>query len=405
MGRVLYISQYVVTPDQPGGVRHWRHVRALADAGHDVTVITSKVLHTTREAPEEFAGRRAVRRTEHGIEVIRAYSSTGYGNDARSRAANHASFATYALPAALRTARPDVVLASSPPLTVGVLGALVSRLRRTRFILEVRDLWPESALATGLLTDPKAIAVMDRMAGYCYGRADRVIALTEGIEHGVVAAGVPPSAVTLITNGIDPPDNPIDPAVVDLPVGPDVFVAMFVGQHGTYSSLFTVLEAAARLGADPQIHVALVGDGDRKPDLIARATQLGLTNTSFSGPIPKRDVPAWLDRADACLLTYQDAPLFGGALPNKLFDYMGAGKPIIAAIPDGEAARAVRAAGCGIVTPAEDPDALADAIRALAGDRDRARHMGAAGPDYVHAHHNRRELSARFVQVVESLLP
>ena len=206
MGRILYISQYVVTPDQPGGVRHWRHVRALADAGHDVTVITSKVLHTTREAPEEFAGRRTVRRTEDGIEVLRAYSSTGYGNDARSRAANHSSFSAYAFPAAMRTARPDVVLGSSPPLTVGVLGGLVSQLRRTRFILEVRDLWPESALATGLLTNPKAIAVMDRMARYCYSRADRVIALTEGIRDGVIAAGVPERAVTLITNGIDPPD-------------------------------------------------------------------------------------------------------------------------------------------------------------------------------------------------------
>ncbi len=405
MGRILYISQYVVTPDQPGGVRHWRHVRALADAGHDVTVITSKVLHTTREAPEEFAGRRTIRRSEDGIDVLRAYSSTGYGNDARSRAANHMSFSAYAFPAAMRTARPDLVLASSPPLTVGVLGGLVSRLRRTRFILEVRDLWPESALATGLLTNPRAIGVLDRMANYCYQRADRVIALTEGIRDGVVAAGVSSSAVTLITNGIDPPDTPIDPDVVNLPVGPDTFVAMFIGQHGTYSSLFTVLEAASLLGSDSRIHIALVGDGDRKADLMERAAQLGLANVSFSGPIPKRDVPSWLARADACLLTYQDAPLFGGALPNKLFDYMGAGRPILAAVPDGEAARAVRQAGCGILTPAEDAPALAAALQTLANDREAARQMGAAGVAYVYEHHDRRELAARFVQVVESVLP
>ena len=404
MGRVLYISQYVVTPDQPGGVRHWRHVRALADAGHDVTVITSKVLHTTREAPDEFAGRRADRRVEDGIEVIRAYSSTGYSNDAKSRAANHLSFSTYALPAAMRTRRPDVVLGSSPPLTVGVLGGLVAQLRRTRFILEVRDLWPESALATGLLTDPRAIAIMDRMAKYCYSRADRVIALTEGIRDGAIDAGVAPNAVALITNGIDPPDAPIDPGVVDLPVGPEVFVAMFVGQHGTYSSLFTVLDAAKQVVNDRRIHIALVGDGDRKQDLVDAARGHGLDNVSFSGPIPKRDVPSWLARADACLLTYQDAPLFGGAMPNKLFDYMGAGRPILAAIPDGEAARAIRAAGCGIVTPAEDADALADALVTLADDPDAARAMGANGVDYVQTHHSRRELAARFVGVVESVL-
>jgi glycosyltransferase involved in cell wall biosynthesis len=282
---------------------------------------------------------------------------------------------------------------------------VVSRLRHTRFILEVRDLWPESALATGLLTNATAIAAMDRMARYCYARADWVIALTEGIRDGVIGAGVPANAVTLITNGIDPPDGPVDPSVVRLPVGPDTFVAMFVGQHGTYSSLFTVLEAAVRLSSDPRIHIALIGDGDRKAELMARAVELGLTNVSFAGPIPKRDVPSWLARADACLLTYQDAPLFGGAMPNKLFDYMGAGRPILAAVPDGEAARAVRAANCGIVTPAEDPDALAAALLTLAGDRQRARAMGAAGSEYVQTHYNRRELAARFVQVVESLLP
>src|ERR1019366_1201132 len=99
-------------------------------------------------------------------------------------------------------------------------------------------------------------------------------------------------------------------------------------------ALFTVLEAASLLRSDRQIHIALVGDGDRKAELIERAAQLELTNVSFSGPIPKRDVPSWRARADACLLPYQDAPLFGGALPNKLFDYMGAGRPILAAVPD-----------------------------------------------------------------------
>jgi glycosyltransferase involved in cell wall biosynthesis len=197
----------------------------------------------------------------------------------------------------------------------------------------------------------------------------------------------------------------MDPSVVSLPVGPDIFVAMFVGQHGTYSALVTVLEAASLLRSDRQIHIALVGDGDRKADLIERAAQLELTNVSFSGPIPKRDVPSWLARADACLLTYQDAPLFGGALPNKLFDYMGAGRPIVAAVPAGEAARAVGQAGCGIVTPAEDAPALAAALQTLAGDREAARAMGAAGVAWVHTHHDRRELAARFVQVVESLLP
>ena len=404
MARVLYVSQYFVSGDQPGGVRHWQHCRALARAGHEVTVVTSYVQHKERTIPEEYRGRRIVRSEEDGLDVVRTYSTPGYGRDLRSRLSNYGTFALWSLIAELRLPRPDVVVASSPSLPAAAAAAGVAKGRRSRFLLEVRDLWPDSAVAMGLVTNPRVIGAARRMEHYCYRRADRIVALTEGIRDGVVGSGVVPAGrVSLITNGVDLDVVP-DPAhPAQLPVPDDAFVAMFVGAHGTYSSLETVLGAADLLRGDPSIQVVLVGGGDRKPALVEQAAELGLPNVTFVDPVPKRQVPAFLARADLCLLPYQDRELFAGALPNKVFDYLAASRPILAAAPAGELTRLVDHAACGWNVPPEDPSAMADAIRRAAADPAAARARGEAGRAYALEHYDRAALAARFVALVDDL--
>jgi colanic acid biosynthesis glycosyl transferase WcaI len=392
-----------VNADQPGGVRHWQHTRALARAGHDVTVVTSYVQHKERTIPERYRGRRMVHDVEDGIDVWRTYSTPGYGRDLRSRISSYGTFAWWSALAGLRSPRPDVVVASSPSLPSAAAAAALARARRARFVLEVRDLFPDSAIAMGLLTDPRIIAVSRRLERFCYARADRIVALTEGIRDGIVARGVPAGKVELITNGVDLEIGADAAPTPAAPVPDDAFVAMYVGAHGTYSSLGTVLDAADRLRGDRDTRVVLVGGGDRKPALVEEARDRGLANVAFVDPVPKREVPAWLARADACLLPYQDKPLFAGALPNKAFDYLGAGRPIIAAAPAGELTRMVERAACGVAVPPEDGDALAGAIRTLAADRGEARRMGERGRAYALEHYDRARLAARFVALVESV--
>jgi glycosyltransferase involved in cell wall biosynthesis len=402
VSRVLYISQYFVSADQPGGVRHWQHTRALARAGHRVSVVTSYVQHKERTVPERYRGRRIVHEVEDGIDVWRTYSTPGYGRDLRSRLASYGTFAWWAALAGLRTPRPDVVVASSPSLPSAAAAAALARVRGARFLLEVRDLWPDSAIAMGLVRDRRTIALARALERFCYARADRIVALTEGIRDGMIAQGVSPAKITLITNGVDLEiGNGAAPAPAPVPDG--AFVAMYVGAHGTYSSLETVLEAAARLSDAPEVRLVLVGNGDRKPALVDEARRRGLGNVAFVDPVPKREVPAWLARADACLLPYQDRALFAGALPNKAFDYLGAARPIVAAAPAGELTRLVERAGCGIAVPPEDGGALAGAIRVLAGDRAAARRMGERGRRHALEHYDRTVLAARFVATVESL--
>jgi glycosyltransferase involved in cell wall biosynthesis len=404
MARVLYVSQYFVSGDQPGGVRHWQHCRALARAGHDVTVVTSYVQHKERTIPEEYRGRRIVRSTEDGLDVVRTYSTPGYGRDLRSRLSNYGTFALWSLIAELRLPRPDVVVASSPSLPAAAAAAAVARARRSRFLLEVRDLWPDSAVAMGLVANPRVINAARRMEHYCYRRADRIVALTEGIRDGIIASGVVPAGrVSLITNGVDLDVVPDPAAPADVPVRDDAFVAMFVGAHGTYSSLETVLGAADRLRDDPGIQVVLVGGGDRKPALEQQAAEMGLPNVTFIDPVPKRQVPAYLARAGLCLLPYQDRALFAGALPNKVFDYLAAGRPILASAPVGELTRLVDATGCGWNVAPEDPAAMATAIREAAADPAGARRRGEQGREYALAHYDRRALAARFVSLVDDL--
>jgi glycosyltransferase involved in cell wall biosynthesis len=403
VSRVLYVSQYFVRADQPGGVRHWQHTRALARAGHQVHVVTSYVQHKERTVPDRYRGRRVVHEVEDGIDVWRTYSTPGYGRDLRSRLASYGTFAWWAAIAALRAPRPDVVVASSPSLPSAAAAAAIARLRGARFLLEVRDLWPDSAIAMGLIRDRRAIAAARALERFCYARADRIVALTEGIRDGIVAQGVPPGRIVLITNGVDLEMTANGAGPAPAPVPADAFVAMYVGAHGTYSSLETVLDAAARLEDAPGVRLVLVGNGDRKPALVAEARRRGLANVAFVDPVPKREVPSWLARADACLLPYQDRPLFAGALPNKAFDYLGAGRPIVAAAPPGELTRLVERARCGIAVPPEDGAALAGAIRTLAADREAARRMGEAGRRHALEHYDRAALAARFVATVESL--
>ncbi len=399
--KVLYVSQYFVRGDQPGGVRHWQHTRALAERGHRVHVVTSYVQHKERHVPQEFAGRRIVRRDEDDMVVWRTYATPGYGVDLRSRLANYVSFAFWAFLAGLRAHRPAVVVASSPSLPAAVGAAVVALVKRAAFVLEVRDLWPGSAVAMGLVRPGSAIHRIARaLEWFCYRRATHIIALTDGIRDGVIAAGVPADRVTLITNGVDIASERV--AAPQVPVPDDAFVAMYVGAHGTYSSLGTVLDAAEALRGDGAIRFVLVGGGDQKTALQDDAARRGLDNVTFVDPVPKRDVPGWLARADVCLLPYQDRELFAGALPNKTFDYMGAGKPIVAAVPAGELSRLVVTAGCGVAIPPEDPAAMTRAIRALADDPDHGRAMGAAGAEFVRAHYDRRRLAERFVTVVEA---
>jgi glycosyltransferase involved in cell wall biosynthesis len=271
------------------------------------------------------------------------------------------------------------------------------------FVFEVRDLWPEFAIAVGVLRNRLLIRLSLWLEGFLYRRAEALVVNSPGfIEHVMRRGG---RHVHLIPNGVD----------VDMfrsAEGGRVFrqehglangfVVLYAGAHGLSNDLGIVLEAASRLRSHPEIAFVLLGDGKEKPGLMARAAAEELTNIHFVAPLPKREMAEALAAADAGLAILKPLAAYRTTYPNKVFDYMAAGKPTILAI-DGVIRQVVEEADAGVFVPPGDAEALAEAILRLAADGEACRRMGVAARRAVERSFDRRQLAAQLLQVMEEV--
>ena len=246
-------------------------------------------------------------------------------------------------------------------------------LKRARFVFEVRDLWPESAVVAGVLRRGLFVRLIEQVERFLYARADTLVALSAGIQAGIIERGGPAGKIVLVPNGMDDwmVDMPIEP-IANFPLDTEQhFVCTYIGALGRWNSLETLLEAAKILEGS-RVRFLIVGDGDHRDELRRHAARLGLTNTVFHGPVPKNQVLGYLAASDVCVLCTWPHPFLGTVLQNKIFDYMAASRPIVAAV-HGELAALIETADCGWVVSPGAPDALAricldlastDAVRA-----------------------------------------
>lgn len=401
---VAYFVQYFNRPDEPGGSRAYQFARAWTRAGHRVTVVSGAVNHKTLAVPARYRRRGWVVEHEDGLRIVRCWSYAGIRGSFRKRLLNFGSYAaTAALAGLALRPRPDVVYASSTPLTVGLPGWITAAARRVPFVFELRDLWPESAVVAGVL-DPRSRATRaaNALAGFLYRRAARCVAVTQGIADGLVAAGVPRDKVLFVPNGVD--DWMVED-VLPLPAPEDGrFRVVYAGAHGTWNGLGQVLDAAALLRARGDVEFVFIGDGDDRPRLVARAKELDLGNVRFLGALPKRETFEHLRRAGATIVVTWDHAFQQMVLANKIFDYLAAERPVVVAAR-GEMADLVERARCGVVVPPGAPERLAGAIAALAdlGPAERAA-MGARGREYILARYQRRDLASRLMAEFDRLV-
>jgi len=372
----------------PGGTRHYELAQLLRSASWDTTVFASPLNYATATFQRPVSLRRAVmRRDEGGLDVHWVYTVPYRGNNWR-RYLNMLSFPVVAAVPLLRGLRPDAVIGSSPNPFAALAGWLAAWWHRTPFVLEVRDLWPETLIEMGV-RNPAIILPLRVIERWLYARAVAIVALTEGIEERLVAKGVPEAKVHLI------PNAPLRPAPPDaarraarrhgLGWGSRV-VAIYAGAHGPANGLETVVDAARQLADLPDLLVVLIGDGGAKAELQMRAADL--TNVEFLDPVPKDQIGDILRAADIAILSLRGKDLFQGARPNKLFDYMVAGLPIVSTV-GGEAWGLIDAAESGVLAHPDDAGALAHALRGLAEDRACRLRLGERGFRYVAEHHSR----------------
>jgi len=400
---ILLIHQAFVSLEEPGGTRHYEMAHFLAERGHTVTVIASTVSYLTGTVNKTARGIQQGGPGER-ITIIRTYTYSAIHRSFVHRIFSFFSFMISSFIAGLRVKDVDLVWGTSPPIFQAITAWALARLKRVPFLFEVRDLWPAFAIDVGVLRNPILIRVSLWLEHFLYLHADTVVVNSPGFIEHVKERGA--QQVKLVPNGSDP--RMFDPQ--DRGEGfrrefglQGKYVALYAGAHGMSNDLGILLEAAEQLQEYPDIAIVLLGDGKEKPALQEQMAKLGLNNVTFLPPVPKTRIPEAFAAADTCIAILKPIPLYATVYPNKVFDYMAAGRPVILAI-DGVIRDIVEEADAGLFVTPGNPAALAEAIRTLAENPERGDEMGRNGRKLVEAQFDRAILAEKLTHLMAELL-
>ncbi|MCC7087358.1 MAG: glycosyltransferase family 4 protein [Pirellulales bacterium] len=402
--KILLIHQSFASPEDPGGTRHFELLLRARQAGCKPIVVAGALNYLTGKNASEITS-WATEQNYDGVRVLRAYAYPALHRSFVWRVLSFISFMITSFVIAWRVGKIDVVMGTSPPLFQPISAWLISVLRRRPFLLEIRDLWPEFAIDMGVLRNPVLIWLARRLERFLYSRATHLLVNSPAYRDYLINKQVPPHKISFIANGVDP--TVFDPTADGKEFRQrhdllDKFVVLYAGALGVANDLTTVIDAASLLSHRPEVQFVFVGDGKERINLESKCRSLGLRNVSFTGAYPKKQMPAVLAAADVCLAVLQNIPMFTTTYPNKVFDYMAAGRATLLAI-DGVIRSALDDAQAGTFVPPGNPQAMADAVLWCAEHTQEARNMGANGRRFVEHHFNRDRQSQQFVQLILKL--
>jgi glycosyltransferase involved in cell wall biosynthesis len=397
---LLLVHQAFVTPREHGGTRHYEFGQHWVRSGNRMTVVASDRSYQTGEKWGE-----GEIESSQGLDIRRAYTYPSLHRSFVWRVVSFLSFAVTSLIAGLRARDVHVVMGTTPPMPQALTAWLIAALKRRPFLLEVRDLWPEFAIDMGVLKNKIVIWIARRLERFLYARANHILVNSPAYrDHLIQEKGISPAKITLIANGVDAnlfKETPAADMRGLLGINGE-FVAMYAGALGLANDIRLVLDTAERLSTEPSVRIVLVGDGKERANLERQARTAGLRNVIFAGSQPKASIPAYLAAADCCIAVLQNIPMFTTTYPNKVFDYMAAGKPTVLAI-DGVIRKVIEAAQGGIFVRPGDPDAMAEAILQLQRDRKTAVQMGANAQRFVAKNFDRAQQAQQFIALVSTL--
>jgi glycosyltransferase involved in cell wall biosynthesis len=409
--KILYVSQYF--PPEMGAPaaraaelsRHW------AAMGHDVAVLTGFPNHPTGVIPPEYRKqfRKGVVHEEvGGIHVSRTLLLPFPNRKAYERMLNYSSFCVSAAMTGMFLRRPDVVIATSPQLLVGLSGWWIARRKRVPFVFEVRDLWPESLAAVGMGSANSSLhRTLGKIAGFLYRHSERIVVVTPAFEaHLVKHWNVPREKISVIENGVETDlFAPQSATELRRELGLDEkFVVSYIGTMGMAHGLETILTAAAQLrDTNPEIAFLLLGEGADKDRIVELARQRNLNNVRFVDQQPREKIPAYICASDACLVLLKKTDLFKTVIPTKMLEFMSCERPVILGV-DGQARSILEEAGGGLVIEPENSAALVNAVRSLADNRQLVHKLGQAGREHMLRKFSRRHTAERYISVLENLL-
>lgn len=408
--RVLFLTHYFPPEVNAPASRTFEHCRAWARDGHDVAVVTNVPNHPAGRLYPGYRNALAQTETVSGIKVYRLWTFLAANRGVLRRSLGYFSYLAMVVLAAPFLPRADVVVSTSPQFFCGLAGYFVSRLKRIPWVLEIRDLWPESIVAVGAVQRSLLLRWLVWLANFAYRKADRIVCVTDSFKEAIVAEGISPEKIEVIKNGVDleffSPERSVGPEAARIPGLENTqgkFVVSYVGTHGMAHGLDTVLGAAEMVRDLPDVLFLLVGDGAERDHLVKQRDMMRLDNVVMLEQQPKTRMPAVWAVTDVSLVVLKDQPLFRTVIPSKIFESMAMMKPVILGVR-GESESLLADSGGGICVQPESPAQLARAVRRLYADADERRRMGLAGRQFVEQRFDRRVLAARFAAMLQGLV-
>jgi glycosyltransferase involved in cell wall biosynthesis len=404
--QILLLTQYY--PPETGAAQNRLSdlAKRLTKAGHHVTVLTALPSYPKSEIYDGYRSRLTMTEEEAGIHIVRTWAYVTKRKSFVQRILNYLSFAVLSFFVGWVTAKNvDVIIVESPPLFLGFSGYLLSRFKHSKFVLNVSDLWPESAVALNVLRNRRLIRWATRAEEWLYSKANMVTGQTQGIVDSIQRR-CRNTPVHLLTNGVTPE---LSEQVARLRISRmrlreqfgfgQKFIVAYMGVHGLAQGLDTLLRSAHLLKGHGEIQFCFFGDGPEKSHLQSVAAERGLENVQFFSPLPASQMVELLASIDVSVIPLKRNDLFKGALPSKLFEALGAGVPVLAAL-EGEAKDLIEKSQSGLLVEPENPEDLAQKTLRLSQDAGLCRQLGENGREYVRAHYNREEIAKKFEHLI-----
>lgn len=410
--KILLIHQYFLEPNYGGGSRFNEMAKEWTDLGHEVTVLAGMVHYGTGKKADKYKGKWFYTDQQAQVKVYRTHVSEAYNVNFAGRLWAYFSFVFSSIWAGLFKTREkyDVIVVTSPPLFVGITAYVLSVLKRIPFVFEIRDLWPESAIDTGVLTNGLIIKFAYWFEGFIYGKASLINTLTPAFEQKLIdEKGIDAEKVIMLPNAADfqlsdQLLSEFDAVSFKSELGlSNRFVITYVGAHGVANHLIQILDAADLL-IDTNVTFQLIGSGMQKSWLQEEAKKRALNNVIFRDPVPKKDVFKYILASDVGTSVLKKVDTFKTIYSNKTFDYMACKKPILLLI-DGVSRDLVENAQCGLYAEPENTEAISESVLALYNKTENElNEMGANGYVYAQKYFDRKVIASKYINALKDLL-
>jgi len=404
--RILFLTQYC--PPEVGAPQNriFEFAKKLKEFGHEVTILTALPNYPRGEIFDEYKGRGVVIEEIEGIKIVRTSIYATKSKSFTKRLRNYLSFTfSSVLQGAKHIDNQDVIITESPPLFLGFSGFVLAKLKKAKFIFNISDLWPESAIKLGVLHNMLFIKMSVWLEEFCYKHAAAVTCQTQGIVDDIVGRGFDKNKIHLLTNGVDTllfkKENRDENFRREIGIE-NKFALCYAGIHGIAQGLEVIINAAEIVKNEENIQFIFVGDGPEKQDLINMVKEKDLTNVTFLPLQPKTNMPKIVASMDAAIIPLKKLELFKGALPSKMFETLASEIPIILPV-QGEAAKLINSANAGIVVEPENSKEIAEAVLKLYNDIELRKSLGENGRAYVMEHYARENITRKLEKILTSL--